>query len=30
MTLTRSNAHARASNDVVIGWLLDTDPSIDC
>jgi hypothetical protein len=28
MTLTHSDAHARSSNDPVIDWLLDADPSI--
>jgi len=28
MTLTHSHAHARPSNDPVIEWLLDADPSI--
>jgi len=28
MTLTHSDAHPRSSNDPVIAWLLDTDPSI--
>ena len=28
MTLTHSDAHPRFSNDAVIDWLLDTDPSI--
>src|SRR5512146_1012328 len=28
MTLTHSDAHARSSNDNVIDWLLDADPSI--
>src|SRR2546430_4284576 len=28
MTLTHSDAHPRSSNDPVIEWLLDTDPSI--
>ena len=28
MTLTHSDAHPRSSNDPVIDWLLDTDPSI--
>ena len=28
MTLTRSHAPSRSSNDPVIDWLLDTDPSI--
>jgi hypothetical protein len=28
MTLTQSNAHRRSSNDPVIEWLLDADPSI--
>ena len=28
MTLTHDNAHPRSSNDPVIDWLLDTDPSI--
>jgi hypothetical protein len=28
MTLTPSDAHPRSSNDPVIDWLLDTDPSI--
>ncbi len=28
MTLTHSHAHSRSSNDPVIDWLLDADPSI--
>jgi hypothetical protein len=28
MTLTRSDAHPRSSDDPVIAWLLDSDPSI--
>ena len=28
MTLTRDNAHPHSSNDPVIDWLLDTDPSV--
>src|SRR4030095_12347787 len=28
MTLTHTDAHTRSSNDAVIDWLLDSDPSI--
>src|SRR2546430_17324836 len=28
MTLTHSHSHSRSSNDPVIEWLLDADPSI--